>query len=124
MRLLLDTQVLIWILVDDRRLRPPIREAIATADVVHISAASIWEISIKRAQGRLSVPDDLLDRVRASAIEPLAVTMEHGWLAGGLPMHHTDPFDRAIVAQAISEGLTIVTSDRRIREYGIPVLAT
>ncbi len=123
MRLLIDSQVLIWILVDHPRLKPPIRELVTSADVVRVSAASIWEISIKRAQGRLSVPDDLLDRVRTSAIEPLAVTMEHGWLAGGLPMFHADPFDRLIVAQAISEGLTIVTSDRRIREYGVPVIA-
>jgi PIN domain nuclease of toxin-antitoxin system len=120
---LIDSQVLIWILVDHPRLKPPIRELVTSADVVRVSAASIWEISIKRAQSRLSVPDDFLDRVRTSAIEPLAVTMEHGWLAGGLPMFHADPFDRLIVAQAISEGLTIVTSDRRIREYGVPVIA-
>lgn len=123
MRLLLDTQILVWILVDDARLRRAIRATLQSADAIHISTASIWEISIKRSQGRLTVPDDLLDRVRASTIEPLAVTIEHGWLAGGLPMIHADPFDRMIIAQAIAEGMTIVTSDRRMRDYGVPVIA-
>ena len=123
MRLLIDTQVLIWILIDHPRLKSPIRDLVTSSDRVHVSTASIWEISIKRAQGRLSVPDDLVDRVRTSAIEAIPVTMEHGWLAGGLPMLHADPFDRLIVAQAIAEGLTIVTSDRRIREYGVPTIA-
>lgn len=123
MRLLLDSQVLVWTMVDDARLRPPVRAAIRSADDVFVSAASIWEIAIKRARGRLIVPDDLIDRVRRAGYEVLPVTDDHGWLAGGLPMHHADPFDRMIVAQAISEGLTVATSDRRIREYGVPVLA-
>ncbi len=123
MKVLLDTQIMVWITVDDARLRPATRAALESADAIYLSTASIWEISIKRAQGRLTVPDDLLDRVRASAIEPLPVTMEHGWLAGGLPMLHTDPFDRMIIAQAIAEGMTLVTSDRRMREYGVPIIA-
>lgn len=123
MRLLLDTQILVWIMVDDARLRQATRATLQAADAIHVSTASIWEISIKRSQGRLTVPSDLLDRVRASTIEPLGVTIEHGWLAGGLPMIHADPFDRMIIAQAIAEGMTIVTSDRRMRDYGVPVIA-
>lgn len=123
MKVLLDTQIFVWIMVDDARLGRVARDTLGSADAIYLSTASIWEISIKRAQGRLTVPDDLLDRVRASTIEPLAVTMEHGWLAGRLPMLHADPFDRMIIAQAISEGMTIVTSDRRMRGYGVPVIA-
>lgn len=123
MRVLLDTQVLIWSLLDDPRLSTEIRRAIAAAELVNSSAASIWEIAIKRAQGRLSVPDDLLDRARRAGFEPLPISAEHGWLAGSLPRLHADPFDRVIVAQAITEGLTIATTDRRIIEYGVPVLA-
>lgn len=123
MRLLLDSQVLIWAMVDDIRLRAHVREAMLAADVVHVSAASVWEIAIKRAKGRLSVPDDLMERVAQAGFEALSVTLEHGWLAGSLPRLHDDPFDRVIVAQAIAEGLTIATSDRRMRDYGVPVLA-
>lgn len=123
MRLLLDSQILIWAMADDARLRIHVREAMQTAEVVHVSAASIWEIAIKRQKGRLSVPDDLVDRVGQAGFQALPVTIEHGWLAGSLPHLHDDPFDRVIVAQAIAEGLTIATSDRRMREYGVPVIA-
>jgi len=123
MRLLLDSQILIWAMVDDPRLRTHVREAMLTAEVVHVSAASIWEIAIKREKGRLTVPDDLIDRVDRAGFESLSVTIEHGWLAGSLPRLHDDPFDRVIVAQAIAEGLTIATSDRRMSDYGVPVIA-
>lgn len=123
MRLLLDSQVLVWVMVDDDRLREHVRDAIRSADLVQVSAASVWEIAIKRAQGRLSVPEDLIERIERAGFETLAVTSNHGWLAAALPRHHADPFDRMLVAQAISEGLTIATSDRRMREYGVPVIA-
>lgn len=123
MRLLLDSQVVIWAMIDTKLLRPDVRESIAAADVVHVSAASLWEIAIKRAKGRLSVPDDLIELIGRAGFTPLAITERHGWAAGSLPRLHNDPFDRIIVAQAIAEGLTIVTSDRRMREYGVPILA-
>jgi PIN domain nuclease of toxin-antitoxin system len=123
MRLLIDSQILIWAMVDDARLRSHLREAMQAAEVVHVSAASIWEIAIKRRKGRLSVPDDLVERVDRAGFRALSVTIEHGWLAGSLPRLHDDPFDRVIVAQAIAEGLTIATSDRRIQAYGVPTIA-
>lgn len=123
MRLLLDTQILIWSMLDDPRLSPATRIVMDDADLVLVSAASLWEISIKRAKGRLDVPDDLADRVDLAGFAALPVTAQHGWIAGSLPRIHLDPFDRVLIAQAIVEGLTILTSDRRIHEYGVPVMA-
>ncbi len=123
MRLLLDSQVVIWAMVDAGLLRPLVRESIAAADIVHVSAASLWEIAIKRAKGRLDVPDDLIELIGRAGFVPLAITERHGWAAGSLPSLHSDPFDRMLVAQAMAEGLTIVTSDRRMRDYGVPILA-
>jgi len=108
---------------DASLLKPAIRASIDEADVSYVSAATFWEIAIKRARGRLDVPDDLIAFVGRAGFEVLDITNHHGWMAGSLPRLHGDPFDRVLVAQAIVEGLTLVTSDRRIQEYGIPVLA-
>ena len=86
------------------------------------SAASIWEIAIKRALGKLDVPGDLLDTMEQRGFIELPVLSSHAILVGALPTHHGDPFDRMIVAQAQSEGLTIVTRDARIAAYDVPVL--
>lgn len=123
MRLLLDSQILVWAMSDASRLKPAIRVSIDEADVSYVSAATFWEIAIKRARGRLDVPDDLFAFVGRAGFEVLDITSHHGWMAGSLPRLHGDPFDRVLVAQAIVEGLTLVTSDRRIQEYGVPVLA-
>lgn len=88
----------------------------------YVSAASIWEIAIKRASGKLEVPDDLMDKVAAARFAELRITFKHALLAGTLPPHHTDPFDRMIVAQAQSEGLTVITRDERIAAYDVPLL--
>ena len=86
------------------------------------SAVSIWEIAIKRAQGKLDVPRDLLDTMEQRGFIELAVLSRHALIAGALPAHHGDPFDRMIVAQAQSEGFTVVTRDARIAAYDVPVL--
>jgi PIN domain nuclease of toxin-antitoxin system len=86
------------------------------------SAASIWEIAIKRAQGKLDVPGNLLDTMEQRGFVELPVLSRHAIIAGALPPRHRDPFDRMIVAQAQSEGLTIVTRDERIAAYDVPVL--
>ncbi len=124
MRLLLDTNVLIWWLDDTRPLRDDVRAAIA--DPEHeaiVSAASVWEISIKIKTGKLQVDADIPDAIERSQFAQLAVTGEHGWAAGALPLHHRDPFDRLLVAQAQLEGLTIVTRDPAIARYQVAVLA-
>ncbi len=120
MRLLLDTRALLWWLADAPALGPSARGAIASAEsAVAFSAASAWEIAIKRAAGRLVVPDDLLDRLGAEAFDPLPMTPRHAWHAGALPAHHADPFDRMLVAQAAIEGMTLVTADPQIARYDV-----
>lgn len=101
------------------------REAIADGNnLVVVSAASAWEISIKKALGKLQAPDDLPAVITECNLEPLPITLQHATLAGALPRHHDDPFDRMLVAQAMQEGLTVVTGDSAFASYGVGVLAT
>ena len=119
-RLLLDTQAVLLVLADDPKLAPSARSAIADpANDVFVSAVSVWEIAIKRAQGKLKAPGGIAGLVEESGFQELVVTSFHAEQAGGLPMHHRDPFDRMLIAQAQAEGLVIVTSDRRIPLYGV-----
>lgn len=122
MRLLIDTHVLLWWLADDDRLPAGVREMVSTAPDVRLSAASVWEIGIKRKIGRLEVPEDYLDAVDAGEIDLLPITAQHAEIAGALPRHHDDPFDRMLVAQAKSDDLTLLTADRRLTDYDVPVL--
>ncbi len=123
MRYLVDTHVLLWALAADPRLSAGVRRAIRDpANDVFVSAASAWEIAIKRSLGKLQAPDDLeeqLDRARFSA---LPITIQHALVAGALGRHHGDPFDRVLIAQALVEHLTVVTRDPRFEPYGVPVL--
>ena len=121
--LLLDTHALLWWRGDFERLGSAAREAIEDPSLpVRFSAASIWEIAIKQGRGRLEVPPDLLATMEGRGFAELPVRSGHGLRAGALPLHHADLFDRMIVAQAQSEGLTVVTSDKRIAAYDVPVL--
>lgn len=123
MRLLLDTHALLWALSDDPRLSAEARHRISdpATDVV-VSSASAWEISIKQALGKLDAPDDLADVIEAARMRPLPITVSHALLAGRLPRHHDDPFDRMLVAQAVLEGLILMTSDRRLNSYEVDVV--
>jgi PIN domain nuclease of toxin-antitoxin system len=118
-KLLLDTHVLLWWLDDDARLDTSAADAIAVADIVVVSAASAWEIAIKQAIGKLSGPGDLTAELATNGFTELPVTVAHALAAGVLPAHHSDPFDRMLVAQARLEGLTLVTRDERLADYGI-----
>lgn len=87
-----------------------------------MSVVTVWEIEIKRALGRLAFPGDLRQAIVAGAYVPLPMTLDHAVTAARLPLLHRDPFDRMLVAQALVEGLTIVTRDPKIRAYGVQVL--
>ncbi len=127
MRLLLDSHVIVWWLDDDDALTPDARSQIAATDNdIFFSAASVWELAIKRASGKLDLndpefPDSL---VRLDHFSSLPVNDLHAVRAAALPKHHGDPFDRMLIAQAVSEGLTIVTHDRKFAAYDVPVLWT
>jgi PIN domain nuclease of toxin-antitoxin system len=89
-----------------------------------VSAASAWEVAIKQAIGRLTLPEPFAVGIDASGFQRLPVGFEHAAEAASLPLHHTDPFDRMLVAQARLEGLTLVTHDRALAAYDVPVLWT
>ena len=118
MNLLLDTNILLWWLADSPRLSGDARKMITSSPVVYVSAATTWEIEIKRALGKLKAPENLEQELSANHFVPLAITVEHSIAAAKLPRHHDDPFDRMLIAQASLEGLTLVTSDRRLEDYG------
>ena len=94
----------------------------AACRVVRPAGGSVWEISMKKALGKLAAPDDLEHQVQAGGFTPLPITIAHGVAAGQLVRHHDDPFDRMLIAQAIVEGLTIVTRDKRFGEYSVGLL--
>ena len=125
MNLLLDTHALLWWLSDAPALKAEARQAIGEAsNIIYVSAASAWEISIKKALGKLDAPNDLHAALLANRFEPLLITIGHATSAGQLPRHHDDPFDRMLIAQAQAEQLTLVTHDTMFRRYGIPVIWT
>ena len=124
MKLLLDTHVVIWWQRDDRRMGREARRSIATADIVWVSAAAGWEVAAKIAKGRLRLPEPFRITIAADDFTELPFTLEHAEELARLPMHHRDPFDRILVAQARAEGATIVSHDRDLERYGVPVIWT
>ena len=124
MNILLDTHVLLWWLKDTRRLGPAARHLIRVPGTsVWVSAASIWEISIKAALGRLELREpfaEVLPReLERQGFRPLTITFQHALAVRKLPQHHADPFDRMLIAQAECEDLSLATADPRIRAYDI-----
>ena len=123
MNLLLDTHVLLWWLEDNPVLSEKARGAIARGrNVVFVSAATAWEIAIKKRLGKLQAPDNLEEVIAANRFEPLPISIAHALAVAELPQHHRDPFDRMLVAQAKAENLTLVTRDELITECDIPLL--
>ena len=124
MRLLLDTHVYLWWLADDASLSEEARRSIAdSGSLVHVSAASLWEASIKEALGRLELGgSDLAAEIAANGFIELPVSASHARAAAHLPPHHRNPFDRMLVAQARLEGLTLVTSNAGLEPYEVPLL--
>jgi PIN domain nuclease of toxin-antitoxin system len=122
-RLLLDTQIVLWQLQGTRTVRGEARVAIERATELAFSVVSFAEIGVKAAIGKLTVPADLHDHVLRSGLRILGLAPDHGLFVAHLPLYHRDPFDRLLIAQARCEGLTIVTADPRFSEYGIQVIA-
>ena len=124
MKLLLDTHAFLWWLADDPKLQAAAREAVIDPkSVVYVSAVTLWEIAIKSRLGKLDAGSaDLLGEIAANDFLELPVSSRHALLAGSLPLHHDDPFDRMLIAQAWMEELTLVTRDGAFAAYGVPLL--
>lgn len=123
MDLLLDTHVFLWWIGDDKKLGPKARAAIASPqNAVLVSAATAWEIAVKRATGKLELRGDIAQSISDSQFAELPITVEHAVAAGELPNLHRDPFDRALIAQARIEDLTLLTQDDQITQYDVAVL--
>lgn len=122
MRLLLDTHVVLWELEGSRRISWAAQEAIEQATELLFSVVSFAEIGVKAAIGKITVPSDLTEHVRRSGVRILRLDADHGLSVADLPMHHRDPFDRLLIAQARSERLTVVTADRRMAQYDVPLV--
>lgn len=123
MSLLLDTHVVLWWLADDPTLGTEIKDRLDHEPDVYISAATIWEVTIKQSIGKLPKPDDLPERIRDSGFRKLDITAGHAIAAGRLPLIHRDPFDRMLIAQARTEDLALVTRDPEIAKYDLEILA-
>ncbi|WP_174534239.1 type II toxin-antitoxin system VapC family toxin [Micromonospora chalcea] len=122
MTLLLDTHVALWAITGDATLGVEFLDRLRHDPDVFLSPVSLWEITIKQQAGKLSGPADLAERVRDMGFRELPVTHDHAITAGRLPPHHRDPFDRMLVAQAITENLTLATRDASIPLYEVDVL--
>jgi len=119
MRLLLDTHVFLWSVTGHRQLKPAVRDYLTSAQAVYVSAASIWEIAIKSLLGKIEGnPENLAAAIEATGFVELAVTARHAAAVTRLPPHHSDPFDRLLLAQAFTEPLRLVTADRTLAAYG------
>lgn len=122
MRLLIDTNALLWLLSDDDRLGVRARQAVESANALIVSIGSLWEIAIKVSIGKLAPIAGLHTAVRDLGFERLAITDDHLAAVEALPLLHRDPFDRLLICQARTEGLTVLTADEVFVNYGVPVV--
>ena len=125
--ILLDTQVWLWMNGAVERLSEPAREILAEGQQeLYLSAASTWEIAIKHAGGKLKLPQPparyIPSTLAATDVKPLAIHQAHTWRAAALPLHHRDPFDRMLIAQAQAEGMRLMTADSQLEHYEVPIL--
>ncbi|MBX6422359.1 type II toxin-antitoxin system VapC family toxin [Thermosulfurimonas sp. F29] len=120
---LLDTQVFLWWLSDDPRLGKVARDIIADPDkAIYVSAASAWEIAIKKALGKLKAPTELAEILEEEGFLELPVFFRHAEYLEKLPWYHKDPFDRMLIAQALAENLILITADRKFEPYGVSLV--
>ena len=122
MRLLLDTHVVLWELAGTRTVGPRAQQAILDAEELSFSVVSFAEIGVKASIGKLAVPADLHEQLLRSGLQILGLAPDHALAVADLPLHHRDPFDRLIIAQARAERLTVLTGDSRFEEYGVAMI--
>lgn len=122
MTLLLDTHIALWAITGDATLGEEFLDRLRHDPDIFLSPVSLWEITIRQATGKLAGPADLAEKVRDMGFRELPVTHVHAIAAGRLPLHHRDPFDRMLVAQAATEGLTLVSRDASIALYDVDIL--
>ncbi len=122
MNLLLDTHVVLWAITGDPTLGAELLDRLRHEPDIFLSPVTLWEITIKQSTGKLAGPPDLAERVRDMGFRELPVTHAHAIAASRLPSLHRDPFDRMLVAQAITEGLTLASRDASIALYDVDVL--
>lgn len=123
MRLLADTHAALWLLGEDKRLSARADELLTDAtNEVLLSAAVVWEISIKRSLGKLNAPDGFAKQLLDGGAVGLPVSIDHAEAVNSLPWHHRDPFDRLLVAQAGIEDAVLVSNDQRLSAYGVRVV--
>lgn len=121
MALLLDTHVVLWWLQDDDTLDSATKERLDVDPEIFVSAATMWEVGIKQALGKLAGEGSLAEHIRDSGFAVLPISADHAIAASALPLHHRDPFDRMLIGQALVEGLTVMTRDRAFGAYDLPV---
>ena len=124
MNLLLDSHAFIWWIDDDERLGTKARQAIESAEKVFVSVVSVWELGIKKAAGKIEIRVDLAEAAEESGFEILDCRLAHAQLAPTLPLHHKDPFDRMLLAQAMVERLRIMSQDGAFADYEIDLVRT
>lgn len=122
MSLLLDTHVALWAITGDATLGEDLLDRLRHDPDIFLSPVSLWEITTKQSAGKLAGPPDLAERVRDMGFHELPVTYAHGIAAGRLPLHHRDPFDRMLVAQAVTERLTLASRDASVALYDVDIL--
>ena len=122
MSLLLDTHIALWGITGDPTLGDEFLDRLRDDPDIYLSPVTLWEITIKQATGKLGGPPDLAERVRDVGFRELPISYAHAIAAVRLPRHHRDPFDRMLIAQAQTDGLTLVTRDADIRRYDVDVL--
>jgi PIN domain nuclease of toxin-antitoxin system len=121
-RFLLDSHILIWLDTGDARLSQGVIKRLRNGEKRFLSAATAWELSLKQAAGKLKLRVPVGAMLGTFGLLELQVTIRHGDLATLLPLHHRDPFDRLLLAQAQLENLILVTADKQLAQYGVPVL--
>jgi PIN domain nuclease of toxin-antitoxin system len=120
--LLLDSNIVVWLDQKSARIPPALHHQLQTNPVVYLSAVTAWELGIKQSLGKLKLASQVSEIIRDYSMRELPVTVTHGEAVRTMPPHHRDPFDRLLVAQAMVEGLVLVTSDRKLLRYGVPIL--